>query len=53
MIPSGSPGHIQLKPCGKLEEGESIFTWVDQEDFMEEVALKLTFEKKLDLDMNY
>lgn len=53
MTPSGSPGHIQLKACGKLEEGESIFIWVDQEDFMEEVALELTFEKKLDLDMNY
>lgn len=46
MIPSSSPGQIQLKGYGKLEEGESISTWVDQEDFMEEVAFELNFERE-------
>lgn len=41
---AGSLGQTQLKGYGKLEEGESVSAWVDQEDFTEEVAFELTMK---------
>lgn len=38
-------GQLQLRDYGKLEEGESVSTWVGQEDFVEEVAFEQNFER--------
>ena len=47
-----SPGQIQLKGYGKLQEGQSISTKVDQNDFMEDVAFDQKFERQQNLDIN-